>query len=181
MENGDALARIAEDPARSALFLDVDGTLAPIVERPEDARGPAETRAELVRLRGRYALVACVSGRASDDARRVVGVDGLVYVGEHGLELAPEAERWGPLLQNFGDRAGWPPEHKRLSVSFHYRAEPDEDEAIARLERVAEQALAEGFRPRWGRKVLEVRPPIDADKGTAVRALLREHALKRAL
>jgi trehalose 6-phosphate phosphatase len=181
VDDAAAIARLAEHPGETALLLDVDGTLAPIVERPEDARVPDETRAELERLRARYALVACVSGRPSDDARRVVGVDGLVYVGEHGLELAPEAERWGPILQNFGDRAGWPPAHKRLSVSFHYRLEPDEAAAVERLERVAEQALAEGLRPRWGRKVLEVRPPVDADKGTAVRALLEQHKLRRAL
>ncbi len=177
----DALAKLAQHPDRAALLLDVDGTLAPIAERPEDASVPAATRAELERLRDRYALVACISGRPSGEARRVVGVDGITYVGEHGLELAPEAERWGPLIQEFGDRAGWPPEHKRLSVSFHYRQEPDEQAAVERLERIAELALAEGFRARWGRKVLEVRPPVDADKGTAVRLLLTRHGLRRAL
>jgi trehalose 6-phosphate phosphatase len=181
VDDAAVIARLAEHPAETALLLDVDGTLAPIVARPEDARVPDETRAELERLRTRYALVACISGRPSDDARRVVGVDGLVYIGEHGLELAPEAERWGPVLQDFGDRAGWPPEHKRLSVSFHYRLEPDEAAAVERLERIAEQALAEGLRPRWGRKVLEIRPPVDADKGTAVRALLARGSLRCAL
>jgi trehalose 6-phosphate phosphatase len=181
VDDATAIARLAEHPEETALLLDVDGTLAPIVERPEHARVPDETRSELERLRARYALVACISGRPSDDARRVVGVDGLVYIGEHGLELAPEAERWGPILQDFGDRAGWPPEHKRLSVSFHYRLEPDEAAAVERLERVAEQALAEGLRPRWGRKVLEVRPPVEADKGTAVRGLLADRKIRAAL
>ncbi|MDQ2967235.1 MAG: trehalose-phosphatase, partial [Actinomycetota bacterium] len=87
----DLLARLAEDPARAALFLDVDGVLAPIVPRPEDARVPDETREELRRLNERYALVACISGRAGADAQRIVGIAELVYVGNHGLELDGEA------------------------------------------------------------------------------------------
>ena len=79
----------------AALLLDVDGTLAPIVDRPEDAAVPEATR-ELVReLASRYALVACVSGRVEEDARRVVGLDEVVYVGEHGMGLDPHAARLG--------------------------------------------------------------------------------------
>ncbi|MER3487391.1 MAG: trehalose-phosphatase, partial [Chloroflexota bacterium] len=65
------LARVAERPGETALILDVDGTLAPIVLRPEEAAVPGETRRELRRLVGRYALVACLSGRPAADARRV--------------------------------------------------------------------------------------------------------------
>lgn len=175
------LAELARAPAEAALLLDVDGTLAPIVPRPEDARVPEETRAELRRLAGRYALVASITGRTSEEARRIVGVDGLTYVGEHGLELEPEAERWAGLLAVFADRAEWPAERKRLTLSFHWRMAQDERAAIATLERVAEQARGEGLVPRWGRKVLEVRPPVDADKGTAVAHLLHERGLRRAL
>ena len=72
------------------MLLDVDGTLAPIVERPEDAAVPEPTRdGGAPGSAERYALVACISGRPEDDARRVVGVDELVYVGEHGLGLDP--------------------------------------------------------------------------------------------
>src|ERR1700756_917988 len=62
----DALARLAADPAFAALFLDVDGVLAPIVDRPEDALVPEATRNELRRLATRYGLVACVTGRATE-------------------------------------------------------------------------------------------------------------------
>jgi trehalose 6-phosphate phosphatase len=174
------LSRLAEEPGRAAILLDVDGTLAPIVPRPELSFVPDATREELVRLAARYALVACVSGRTSDEAERIVGVPGIVYVGEHGLELAPEAERWQNTIREFAAAVPWPAEQKRLSVSFHYRTAPDEEEAVALLERVAESALAEGLRPRFGRKVLEIRPPVDADKGTAVRALLADRGLRRA-
>ena len=163
-------------------MLDVDGTLAPIVARPEDARVPDATRAELARLAGRYALVACVSGRMGDDARRVVGVDGLVYVGEHGLELEPEAESWAGRLAAFdAEVREWPAERKRLTLSYHWRTAPDEDAAVATLARVADRARDAGLVPRWGRKVLELRPPIGAHKGTAVVRLLGQRRLERAL
>ena len=163
------------------MLLDVDGVLAPIVVRPADADVPPETRAELARLVTRYALVACVSGRVGEDARRIVGVDGVVYAGSHGLELDPEADRWVEPLRAFAATVDWPYEDKRLTGSFHYRTAPDEAAARAALERVAERAREAGLVPRWGRKVLELRPPLAADKGTAVRRLLAERGLTRAL
>ena len=177
----DSLALLRDAPERAALLLDVDGTLAPIVPRPEDARVPPETRTELERLASRYALVACVSGRTSADARRIVGVERLVYVGTHGLELEPEAERWAAVLREFAAGVPWPVEDKGLTVSFHYRRSPDEEAARAELAEVAERAREAGLRARFGRKVLELLPPLDANKGTAIRRLLEERGLRRAL
>jgi trehalose 6-phosphate phosphatase len=178
----DQLAELAERPREAAIILDVDGTLAPIVVRPEDASVPAETRKTLAGLVGRYGLVACLSGRPGEDAARVVGVEGVRYVGEHGLELAPDAEEWAERLADFAATADWPPEEgKRLSLAFHYRTVDDAAEAENALRAVAERALAEGLQPRWGRRVLEVRPPIDGDKGTAVVRLLTDSGLRRAL
>jgi trehalose 6-phosphate phosphatase len=177
----DLARRLAEAPERAAILLDVDGVLAPIVQRPEDARVPDEARAELERLVGRYALVACVSGRTSADAERIVGVPGVVYVGSHGLELAPEAAEWRERLRQFGESVDWPVEDKGLTVSFHYRGVDDEVAARRRLEQVAEAARAQGLIARFGRKVLELRPPIEADKGTAVASLLADRGLRRAL
>lgn len=175
------LARLAEEPGRAAILLDVDGTLAPIVPAPEQASVPAETKAELARLAARYALVACISGRPGTDAERLVGVEGLTYVGLHGLELDPEAERYRGPIHSFADTVDWPVEDKGLAVSFHYRGVADEDAAHAQLERAAERARDVGLRARFGRKVLEILPPIEADKGTAVRHLLDRARLERAL
>ena len=175
------LAHLAEDPARAALFLDVDGVLAPIVPRPEDARVPDDIRAELRRLVKDYALVACVSGRASADAREIVGVSELTYVGNHGLELEPEAEEWTGRLASFLAGVDWPRiENKGLTASLHFR---DMEERVARsqLDVIAQRARDSGFRARYGRKVLELVPPLAANKGTAVRHLLVEHGLQRAL
>ena len=179
---GTLLERLAEDPGAAALLLDVDGTLAPIVARSELAAVPEQTKRELERLAARYALVACVSGRTSEDAARMVGVDGIRYVGEHGLELDPQAGEWADRLAAFAATVDWPSEPgKRLTLAFHYRTSADPEAARAYLETVAERALAAGLRPRFGRMVLEIRPPLDADKGTAVRRLLEEADLRRAL
>jgi trehalose 6-phosphate phosphatase len=176
-----AVERLSEAPELAAVFLDVDGTLAPIAPRPEEARVPDETRAEVARLAERYALVACVSGRTGEDARRMVGVEGVRYVGAHGLELDPDADRWRDEIHSFAATVDWPVEDKGLTVSFHYRQAEDEDAALEYLDEVAERARRAGLIPRFGRKVLEIRPPVHADKGTAVKQMLDESGLRRAL
>jgi trehalose-phosphatase len=180
----DLLRQLSADPAEAGLFLDFDGVLAPIVERPEDAVAPPAARAELERLVGRYALVAVVSGRAGDDVRSRVGVEGVVCVGSHGLELEPRAERWRRVLAAFATNAAWPKrdvEVKGLAVTFHFRNRPDEDEALRELDAIAEEAACTGLTARYGRKVLEVLPPLRTNKGTAVRLLLDQRGLRHAL
>jgi trehalose 6-phosphate phosphatase len=178
----DLLARLAEDPSAAALLLDVDGVLAPIVPRPEDARVPDETRAELSRLNRRYALVACITGRALENAQEVVGVPQLVYVGNHGIELEPDAPLWSERLAYFLSGVKWPRiEDKGLGVSLHYRGCLDEEAAVAELDEIAAQARDAGFVARYGRKVLEILPPWQTNKGTAVRRLLESRGLVRAL
>jgi trehalose 6-phosphate phosphatase len=177
------LAPLVRAPERSAIILDVDGTLAPIVARPELARVPAETRREVSRLAERYRLVACLSGRTGREAAALVGVEGVRYVGNHGLELEPRAQELAHAIARFSAEidSAWPIEDKGLTLSFHYREAADEAGAVAVLEGIAERARECGLEPRWGRKVLEVRPPVAGDKGTAVRALLRESGARLGL
>ena len=180
----DLVARLAAEPTKAGLFLDFDGVLAPIVDRPEDAAPPPETRVELERLVATYALVAVVSGRAGEDVRARLGVDGLVCVGSHGLELEPQADRWRRTLAAFAADAPWPQpdiEVKGLAVAFHFRGREDEREAVRELDAIASSAREEGLVARYGRKILEVLPPVGSHKGTAVRRLLAEHGLRRAL
>jgi len=181
MELPPPLAELAREPSRAAILLDIDGTLAPIVPDPSQSRVPNGTRRELRRLAGRYALVGCLTGRTSEQARRIVGVDEIEYIGEHGLELALDAERWSPLLDRFAGASNLPVERKRFTVAFHYRTAPDERVALAELNEIAEDAAGEGLVPKWGRKVLELRPPIDAHKGTAVVHMLQRRGIHRAL
>ncbi len=184
MEPSRLLSELSADSSRAALLLDVDGTLAPIVTRPEDARVPDATRALLRKLSARYALVACVSGRSSDEARRIVGVEKLFYVGTHGLELAPGAAVWREQIERFAATVEWPPEwieDKQLSLSLHYRQSTEPEQSRLALERIAEAAEEVGLFARFGRMTLEILPPVEADKGTAIRTLLEQRGLQRAL
>jgi trehalose 6-phosphate phosphatase len=177
----DPLAPLRDAPERTALILDVDGTLAPIVARPELAEVPATTKAELERLVRTYLLVACLSGRAGDEAERLVGVNGIRYVGNHGLELHPDADLLADRMAAFRDTIGHPVEDKGLTLSYHFREAPDEQRARDELEAVAQAAREAGLGARWGRKVLEIRPHVAADKGTAVRVLVEESRANRGL
>ena len=179
-----SLDAVTAAPSEAGIFLDFDGVLAPIVPRPQDAYPPEETRVELARLCARYALVAVVSGRGGEDVRARVAVDGLVYVGSHGLELDRNAHRWHRQIVDFAGDAPWPKQEtelKGLSVEFHFRHHPDEHQAVLELEELAERARDAGLAARFGRKVLEVLPPVGSNKGTAVRSLMTGAGLTRAL
>jgi trehalose 6-phosphate phosphatase len=195
----DALRAVTEDPSRAGIFLDVDGTLAPIVARAEDAHVPEKTSLLLGRLARRYRLVACVSGRSATEARRLVGVGRITYAGAHGAELLEPGSTKPTVLPAFAD---WAPrvqafvrarderdlrllrvriEDKGPIVALHWRGVPDEDAARTRLEGIAQEAEAEGLRTHWGRKVLEIRPPVEVNKGQAVAELIRRHDLRAAM
>jgi trehalose 6-phosphate phosphatase len=195
----DALRPLLGAPERAAIFCDVDGTLAPIVEQAELARVPERTARLLGELGRRYAIVACISGRSAAEARRLVGVGRVAYAGYHGAELlrpgAPAPERL-PELEEGADWVRDFASHEHTSelrvlrvrledkgpiFAFHWRGAPDEAAAQARLEQVARGAEAEGLATHWGRKVLEVRPPVAIDKGQAVRRLLEGREVGAAL
>jgi trehalose 6-phosphate phosphatase len=184
------LAPLRDDPARAAILLDVDGTLAPIVEQPSAARVPASTRELLTRLVERYGLVACVSGRRASEARALVSIGSITYLGAHGAELLraggtepvldPRLKGWAERIHQFGRRSDTPDlamhrvrlEDKGAILAYHWRSAPDEEAARATVVKVANRAEALGFHTHWGRKVLEVRPPVQFDKGVGVTNLL---------
>ena len=193
------LRPLKADPARSAILLDVDGTLAPIVEQPDDAHMPEMTRRPLIEVARRYGVVACVSGRRASDARRIVSLGSIAYLGSHGSEvlmpgaisarLDADLQRWSAEVQAFA-RAQFTEPLRRLRVrhedkeaiaAFHWRGAPDEEAAQAAVEEVAAAAEAAGFKAHWGRKVLEIRPPVRIDKGQGVVKLLRERDLAAAM
>ncbi len=93
------LEPLRRDPERSAVLLDVDGVLAPIVAQPDDAHMPETTRRPRIQIARRYGTVACVSGRRASDARRIVSLGSIAYLGNHGSEalrpgaIAPELDR----------------------------------------------------------------------------------------
>ncbi len=195
----DRLQPLKDDPERSAVLLDVDGVLAPIVQHPDDAHMPETTRRPLIEVAKRYGVVACVSGRRASDARRVVSLGSIAYLGSHGSEIlrpgsiAPEMDRelqaWTRRVQNFA-REAYTEELRRLRVrledkeaiaALHWRDVPDEEQAEAGVRAVAEAGEKAGFNAHWGRKVLEIRPPVRIDKGAGIVTLLRDTDLAAAL
>ena len=195
----EALRPLTEAPDRAAILCDVDGTLAPIVERAEDAEVPADSARLLAELGRRYGVVACISGRAADAARQLVGVEEITYAGSHGAELLgageeeadllPEFEDWADRVRDFAadhggedlDDLGVRTEDKGPIVAYHWRGAPDEDAAQQRVEEIAEEAEQAGFNTHWGRMVLEVRPDVEFDKGRPVRELVERCRARTAL
>jgi trehalose 6-phosphate phosphatase len=194
-----ALAPLRADPASAAILLDIDGTLAPIVEHAGDANVPEATRHLLIALARRYGMVACVSGRRAKEARAMVSIGTISYIGSHGAELLragwtepvldPVVEDWARRIQDFGREADTPDlrrsrvrlEDKGAIVGFHWRGAPDEDAARAAIDAIAARADKAGLRTHWGRKVLEVRPPVRIDKGAGVTAFLDGATLNAVL
>jgi trehalose 6-phosphate phosphatase len=193
------LQPLREAPDRSAVLLDVDGVLAPIVQQPDDAHMPETTRRPLIEVAKRYGTVACVSGRRASDARRIVALGSIAYLGSHGSEvlrpgkIAPELDSelqaWSRRTQEFAHNAYGEKlrrlrvrlEDKEAIAALHWRGTPDEDESMAAIEEVAEKAEAAGFVTHWGRKVLEIRPPVRIDKGAGIVGLLHDTDLAAAV
>lgn len=195
----EALRPLTTAPDRAAIFCDVDGTLAPIVRRAEDARVPDTTARVLGTLGRRYALVACITGRSVAEARRLVGVGTVSYAGVHGAEMLPpgageptleaEFKRFEKRVRRFAaDQDTKDVRLLRIRIedkgpiqAFHWRGAPDETSAHARVEGIAQAAEEAELGVHWGRKVLEVRPPVEIDKGHAVREMVRESGVRTAL
>ncbi len=173
---------------RLVLLLDFDGTLAPIVDRPEQAEMPARTRRALQRLMAMPGVaVAVVSGRALADVRARAALPGIAYAGNHGMEIEgaglhrvhPEAAAARGELEGAAARieANLQPidgaflEDKGLTLSIHYRLAPAHAEAVREIVRSA-VAGHDGLTVTEGKMVLEVRPRVAWDKGRAVMYLL---------
>jgi trehalose 6-phosphate phosphatase len=187
------------EPARAAILTDFDGTLAPIVEHADAVALPEEAREVLVRLIDRYALVGAVSGRRAADVRWRIGLDGIAYAGNHGLELLlpgesePQAdpsldgreldaaEFIAAVAASRLDDAGLRLEDKGPIQALHWRGAPDETQAEATAREIAVEAGRAGLEPRWGRKVLELRPMGGGGKDGAVASLLAEDGVDRVV
>lgn len=193
------LESIRANPARAAILTDVDGTLAPIAERPELAAVPARATELLGELGERFGLVGCISGRQALEARRLVGVDGIAYAGNHGFELllpGEEEPRLDPAVAGRERNAagflaaldaealaalGLRVEDKGPIQALHWRGAEDERGAEARAHEIAAEAGRADLEPRWGRKVLELRPVGGGGKDAAVGALLAADGVTAAI
>src|SRR3954452_25375283 len=151
----DALRPLTERPEEAAVLCDIDGTLAPIVDRAEEATVPEGTSRLLGRIARRYRVVACISGRGSAEAGRTVGVGGIAYAGAHGAELLlpgqaqaelmPAFATWQERVRAFALGRDSPElrmmrvriEDKGAIVAFHWRGARDEAAALNAVRTIA--------------------------------------------
>jgi trehalose 6-phosphate phosphatase len=184
-----------EEPRSVAVLTDIDGTLAPIVPTPDMSEVPEEIKDLLRWLSERFLLVAGISGRKSEEALDLIGLEDVVYFGNHGfeilrdgeVEMIPEALPYLEKVQELESLAreelapqGAFVEEKGITASIHYRnAPPEVGEKCVEFARREGERL--GLRITVGRGVVEARPPIRADKGTAVRTLIEEYSPERAM
>ncbi|MBN2028226.1 MAG: trehalose-phosphatase [Actinobacteria bacterium] len=173
---------------RVAVFLDYDGTLTPIVSRPEDALLAEDMRETLLELASQC-TVALVSGRGLRDVRSLVGIADLYYAGSHGFEMAgpngfsKENEEAAAFLgdldaaqayleENLSGVPGSQVERKRFTIAIHYRNVSEEDkEAVDEVVERAHRRFPR-FRRTEGKKVYELQPDIDWHKGRAIEWLM---------
>ncbi len=193
------LAPLRANPAGAAVLLDIDGVLAPIVEHAADASVPETTRQLIIAVSRRYAQVACISGRRASQARAMVSIGTITYLGSHGAELLrsgwteaqidPALEKWAPRITEFRRESDTGElrrrrvriEDKGPIIAYHWRGAVDEQDARAAIDAIAAHAQESGFDVHWGRKVMEVRPAVRIDKGLGVRTLLGDRTYSAAL
>ena len=190
-----ALVRAALGHAPTGILTDLDGTLAPIVSDPAAARPLPAAVTALRALSSSLAVVGVITGRAASDARRMLGGEDLLLIGNHGVEwLEPRASvaapredlAWATAAVR-GVLAGlqlgsdvWV-EDKTLSATLHFRNAPDPAATRARLLAALGDPSDRGLVVRPGRMSLEIRPATAGDKGTALQEVIRRHALRGLL
>lgn len=180
---------VSGDDGEAALFLDYDGTLTPIVPRPDDAILSDAMRATIQRLAG-LCQIAIISGRDLNDVRDRVGINGIWYAGSHGFDIAgpagehseyQEGRDYLPVLdaaeQTLRDKlmtiSGCLVERKRFSIATHYRQVATDK--VPNVKQAVDQTHADfpDLRITSGKKIFELQPDIDWDKGKALRWLMQ--------
>jgi trehalose 6-phosphate phosphatase len=185
----------AVDRQRLGLITDVDGTLSPIVDVPDEARVTPRNLELLAALGAQLTLTAVVSGRSAKDVYQRVGLSGLAYIGNHGMEKWQDGKVIAsPTVAAYrGNLLAATPEIKRIlvsgmrfedkgaTVSVHYR-QTSHPEEVAKGLTLVMQGIAEkhGLHLTQGRMVFEFRPPVEIDKGTAFEELVKTYQLEAA-
>jgi len=192
-----ALIREALRRAPFGLITDIDGTISPTAPTPQQAEVTPLCRGYLAALSGQLALVAAVSGRAVSQVRSMLGIEGMVYIGNHGLEwwrggqaefirgardylgvVQQALEELAPLVSGEGIII----ENKGVTASIHYRLSPDRESARQHiLAMVARAPRAQGLRVAPERMAVGLLPPLAAGKGTATLEMIGEYGLRGAI
>jgi trehalose 6-phosphate phosphatase len=184
---------------KTAVITDIDGTISNIAPTPEEARISPSMRSDLIKLKDKFKLVAFISGRSVLNAYDMVKVEGMLYVGSHGLEYLKNGKRHAninleeylPLLKKIvvemkgcelSQLPGFICEDKELCLSIHYRKCENPQEVQKKIMEVL-QTLPESkkLKINSGRKVVDIRPPIGYDKGLILEKIIQRYRLKRVI
>ncbi len=188
-----------KDDCSTAIVTDIDGTISEIAPTPTEAMVTDSMREELVKLQRKFGLVAVISGRSVVNAREMVGVDGLIYVGNHGMEflengkisLYPEVEKYLSQMQQTGQKIkkgdlshidGLLFEDKGICFSIHYRLATQSDNVREKiLNNIRNEPDCEKLKIVEGRQLVELKPPLSCDKGTILENIIQKYNLKKII
>jgi trehalose 6-phosphate phosphatase len=197
-KNLEYLETFKNDPS-TAIVTDIDGTISEIAPTPEEAVVTNSMRKEMVKLKEKFQLVAVISGRSVLNAREMVGVEGLLYVGNHGLEFLkdsrhsvyPEVEKYLPQIKKTGKKLkngdlsninGLIFEDKGICYSIHYRlSNPSENAREKILNTLHNDPECKKLKISEGRQLVELKPPVSCDKGTILNNIIEQYNLQKII
>ena len=185
--------------AKTSILTDIDGTISEIATTPEDAVVTPSMQKLLFKLKEKFQIVGVISGRSAMNAKSMVGVDGLLYVGNHGMEyidgneifIDPEALNYLTNIKRSIEKLkngelskinGLMFEDKGVCFAIHYRqCVPDENVRNRILNVINDSIDTSKLKLTEGRKIVEIKPPISRDKGFIVEKILEKYDLNRVI
>jgi trehalose 6-phosphate phosphatase len=183
----------------SAILIDIDGTISENAATPEEAVVTPSMKKDLSKLKQKFQMVGVISGRSVQNAKAIVGVDGILYVGNHGMEyvddgeifIAPEAVKYLANIKKIAEKLknselskikGLMFEDKGICISIHYRkCELQEDARKRIMDAINDSIDKSELKLTEGRKLVELKPPISRDKGSIVEKIIEKYDLNRVI
>lgn len=183
----------------SAILTDIDGTISEIAATPEEAVVTLSMKKELSKLKEKFQMVGVISGRSVQNAKAMVGVDGILYIGNHGMEYVnngeifvdPEAVKYLANIKKIAEKLknselskikGLMFEDKDICISIHYRKCELQEDARKRIMDVINDSIdTSELKLTEGRKLVELKPPISRDKGFIVEKIIEKYDLNRVI
>lgn len=191
--------KIFKNDPKTAIVTDIDGTISEIAPTPEKALVTKAMQNMLVKLKEKFSMVAVISGKSALNAREMVGVEGLLYVGNHGMEFLkdgklskhPDVEKYIPVIKKTGQKLkngdissmkGLIFEDKGICYTIHYRlSNPSDNPREKILKTLHGDPECKKLNISEGRQLVELKPPISCDKGTILHDIIEEYGLEKII
>lgn len=183
----------------TAIVTDIDGTISEIAPKPDEAVVTESMQNALVKLNEKFRLVAVISGRSVLNAREMVGAEGLLYVGNHGMEflknnhisMDPQVEKYIPQIKKTGKKVkkgdlsdinGLMFEDKGICYSIHYRLSNSPEKVREKiLNTLHNDPECKKLKISEGRRLVELKPPVRSDKGTILDNIIQQYNLEKII